>query len=309
MSKQPDKTLWHRLLAALLTYILTPVNIIVQTDVPIMTDPPEVDILLLRREGKEWTHEQRQRLPDGIRDGKAHTVLIEFKATESVNLSKLRQITAYGHFYEQSQRMRAREVDLVLLAAVRPQSKTLHKFDFALAKWPGVYKSNNPMLAGLTLLVLSELNDEPHNAFVKCFARQKKAKKEAFQTLGESGFRLVEQRAINLLFGLQQLWFKGEEPMTNEWTPEKVMKLGEQWIDVILDTLPPERVLEHYRPEDLLQLLEPEERLRGLRPEERLQGLRPEERLHGLRREEIEAYLHQLKQQEKLGNGNKQVES
>lgn len=83
------KTFWHRLLGALLTYILTSVNISVQTDVPIMTDPPEVDILLLRRYDRQWTQDQRLRLPDGIRDSPAHTILIEFKATESVNLDKL----------------------------------------------------------------------------------------------------------------------------------------------------------------------------------------------------------------------------
>lgn len=99
------KTFWHRLLGALLTYILTSVNISVQTDVPIMTDPPEVDILLLRRYDRQWTQDQRLRLPDGIRDSPAHTILIEFKATESVNLDKLRQITAYGHFYWQNQKL------------------------------------------------------------------------------------------------------------------------------------------------------------------------------------------------------------
>ncbi len=83
------------------------------------------------------------------------------------------------------------------------------------------------MLTGVTLLILSELDNKPHNAFVKCFARHKKARNQAFATLVEVGFQLVEQKAIDLLLGLQQVWFKGEEPMTNEWTPEKVMKLGE----------------------------------------------------------------------------------
>jgi hypothetical protein len=298
MNDQPGKTFWHRLLGALLTYILTSVNISVQTDVPIMTEPPEVDILLLRRYGKQWTQEQRQRLPDGIRDSSAHTILIEFKATESVNLDKLRQITAYGHFYRQTQKLGSNEVALVLLAAVRPRANTLTKFGFAPTQWPGVYRSSNPMLVGLTLLVLSELNNEPHNAFVKCFARQKVARMQAFETLVEAGFQLVEQNAINLLLGLQQLWFKGEEPMTNEWTPEKVMELGEQWINLILDTLPPEKVLQHYPPEELLRRLRPEERLSGLRSEEVLAQYQPEE---------IEAYLEKLRQQKKFGNGGRTV--
>ena len=88
--------------------------------------------------------------------------------------------------------------------------------------------------------------------------------------------------------------------MNNELTPEKVMEIGEKWIDMILASLPPEKVLKY---------VEPEERLRGLEPEERLRGLEPEERLRGLTPEEIEAYLQKLKMQKKLGNGGRQIES
>ena len=87
--------------------------------------------------------------------------------------------------------------------------------------------------------------------------------------------------------------------MSNELTPEKVMEIGEKWLDMILASLPSEKVL---------QYVSPEERLSGLRAEEVLEHFRPEERLQGLKPEEIEAYLQKLKKQNKLGNGDRQVE-
>lgn len=46
-----QKTQWHRLLGKHLELLLTPVGITVQTEPQVMSEPPKVDILLLRREG------------------------------------------------------------------------------------------------------------------------------------------------------------------------------------------------------------------------------------------------------------------
>jgi hypothetical protein len=56
---KPQKTLWHRLLGGLLKELLLPTGILVYTDVPVMGDPPEADILLLRKKQPLWTAEQR----------------------------------------------------------------------------------------------------------------------------------------------------------------------------------------------------------------------------------------------------------
>lgn len=169
----------------------------------------------------------------------------------------------------------------------------------------------------MLLIILAELDNETHNAFVKCFATQKKAKAEAFETLQDTSFGLVEATVVTFLLGLRQMWFKGEITMSNELTPEKVMEMGEKWIDLVLATLPPQEVLEHYQPEERLKGLHPEERLKGLRPEERLKGLRPEEVLRQFRPEEllsrlepeeIEAYLLELKKQKRLQNADRQIE-
>jgi len=49
MTKNTPKTLWHHLLGTLLKNLLSPVGILVQLDLKVMTEPPEADVLLLRR--------------------------------------------------------------------------------------------------------------------------------------------------------------------------------------------------------------------------------------------------------------------
>lgn len=68
---------WHHLFGELLKLLLIPVGVDVSVDVKVMDNPPEADVILLRREGDTWTNEQLQYLPDGIRDVSAQHVLIE----------------------------------------------------------------------------------------------------------------------------------------------------------------------------------------------------------------------------------------
>jgi len=53
----------------------------------------------------------------------------------------------------------------------------------------------------------------------------------------------------------------------------------------MLDALPPEQVLSHYRPEQVLSHFKPEERIGDLPPEQVLSHYKPEERLAGLDRD------------------------
>lgn len=78
-----QRTRWHRILGIMLEEWLTPVGITVQTEVPVMTDPPKLDILLLKNHHKTNAKLQRERLASGLRDSKASTLIIEFKYAES----------------------------------------------------------------------------------------------------------------------------------------------------------------------------------------------------------------------------------
>jgi hypothetical protein len=59
------------------------------------------------------------------------------------------------------------------------------------------------MLEGLLLLILNELRDEPHNAFVKSFASRYPARKAALETLRGVGLQSLPptvQTVLNLIW-------------------------------------------------------------------------------------------------------------
>jgi hypothetical protein len=150
----------HRLLGALLEALLTPVGITVQSEAP------RADILLLRREGSHWTTEQRIRLPDGVCESTASHVLLEFKDSKTVNIAALVQAVAYDYFYRQTQRLGEANVLTLVVSAKTPRKATLHQFGYRQTETPGVYHSVQLLLRRIPLLVLNELRDEPHNAFI-----------------------------------------------------------------------------------------------------------------------------------------------
>jgi predicted nucleotidyltransferase len=76
-------------------------------------------------------------------------------------------------------------------------------------------------------------------------------------------------------------------PQVNELTPEEVMRMGKEWFDSLLENIPADEVMIHYKPE---------QRLAGLTEEQRLAGLTEEQRLAGLTEEQIRAYLERLQQ-------------
>ncbi|MEZ4860543.1 MAG: hypothetical protein R3C14_04525 [Caldilineaceae bacterium] len=76
---QPAQTPWHRFLAKALELSVGLERIWVESEVQISSEPPRVDIVLLRRETTAWTAAQRALLPDGVRDATAHSILLEFK--------------------------------------------------------------------------------------------------------------------------------------------------------------------------------------------------------------------------------------
>ena len=238
-NKKP-KTRWHRLLGALLEQVLSPVGVSVQCDVPIMSNPPEADILLLRRETRQWTEEQRLRLPDGVRDSTASHILLEFKYTESMNESALIQTLAYDFFYKRAQHLSAKNVQSYLLSAKTPKATTLQQFGYKATQYAGVYHSTMPTLSYIQLIILNELSNEVHNAWIKCFASRLPEKKKAFNQLQTSGLKLATIKVEQFLTGLWELWFAEQEKRMRdlEITPEQVMRWGKVMGKTYLSLLP-----------------------------------------------------------------------
>ena len=130
------------------------------------------------------------------------------------------------------------------------------------------------------LLSLNDLFNEPHNAWIKCFASKKKVKEETLKHL--KTLDLISDELTDFISGLRKIWSifsTGGAKMKMNFTPEEVAEFGRDFGDI------------------WLARLTPSERLAGLAPSERLAGLKPSERLAGLKPEEIEDYLKQLKQQ------------
>jgi hypothetical protein len=172
------------------------------------------------------------------------------------------------------------------------------------------------MLEALPLLVLNELQNEPHNAFVKNFASRYLARKAALETLKGVGLQTLPPTVQTVLSFLWRQWTMNTDGMELEITTEQLVELSQQWQALMLAQIPPEErlagldpgeVLSYFKPEEVLPYFKPEERLAGLGAEERLAGLGAEERLAGLHPEdilprlsveEIEAYLSKLKRGE-----------
>ena len=322
--KTETKTRWHRLLGKLLEELLVPVGISVFTDFPVMSEAPEADILLLRKENAEWTEEQKKRLPDGVRDTDAVHILMEFKYSESVNEKAFRQILCYDYLYRDIRNLGEGEAASFLVSSKTPRKTTLAEFGYHSEILPGVYRSENRFVRNIPLLSLNELSDEPHNAYVKCFASRKSEKKNAAGIIRQKEiYSSVSSQVRWVLEGLWHYWSAlGGEEMTIELTPESVMKMGKILEDAILSAISPEELLEKYdrrkilramrpeevmaefSPEDLLAVLSPEDVMSKFRPEDRMAGLSPkdvmakfspEDRLAGLSPEEIEALLRKVR--------------
>ena len=195
-----------------------------------------------------------------------------------------------------------------ILSAKTPRRTVLVKYGYQASDLPGVYRSSNPVLRDIQLLVLNELRNEPFNAYVKCFASRKKEKEAAFETLEGMGAEGLfhYHKLWSYLAGLKTYWFIEGGTMEEAITPEKIMEIGERWRQAYISSLTVEERLLGLKPEERLLGLKPEERLLGLKPEEVLSRYKPEEVLSRYKPEEVlsrykpEEVLSRYKPEERL---------
>jgi hypothetical protein len=77
-------------------------------------------------------------------------------------------------------------VQTVLLSAKTPWAETLEYLGYSQTEFAGVYRSQAPILDQVLLLSLNDLSNEPHNAWIKCFASKKKIKEKTLKQLKTS---------------------------------------------------------------------------------------------------------------------------
>ncbi len=245
MSEQTPTTLtqtpWHRFLAKAMELAATTEQIGVDSEIATSSEPPRVDIVLLRRETAVWTTAQRAILPDSVRDASARFILWEFKYSESLTLDTIRQAQAYLYFFRTTRGLKPEEVQMFILCAKTPQARRLATFEYEATDISGVYRSRNIYAAEIPLLVLNELSDEPHNALVKVFASRKAEKAKAFRALREHW--ALPSGLLTLLDVLQSIWSLPEGATMKEvLTVERVMEMAEERKRILLRNLPPEEL-------------------------------------------------------------------
>ena len=310
---------WHQLLGTLLELTLTPVDIQVETQVQIMSEPPKADILLQRRKTPRWTEAPRALLPDGIRGSNAGHQLLEFKHSESVSEESLAQAVAYEYLYRTARRLKPKDLQIWLISSKTPRSRRLQEWGYVESDLPGVYRSSAVLVDRVGLLALNQLSPAPYNSFVKVFASRQEEQEGAFQRFNQ--FENLENQAQKFLDGLRKVVrIEEENPVTITITPEYVMNLGEEVKRRVLETSTPEQLIARLTPEQLIARLTPEEltarltpgerlaglkleelpaliaaaeRLAGLKPKEQVAGLAVDDSLPDLSFEEIEAYLEE----------------
>lgn len=306
------RTLWHRFLGKEFELLLTPVEIEVVTEVQVSSVPPLADILLLRRHSATWTPAQLQFLPDGIRDSRASHILIEFKFRETFDEDVIRQAIGYDYFYQQGQQLQDNELATFVISAQTPQVDTLTATGFYATAQPGIYRHDSIAVRRVTLLVLNELEPTLHNAFVQCFATNRRVRTAAFRRIKALDAQALSEELWNFLYGLQQRWqqkggdmnklLTDELLLAEELTPEDLIESGREWREMLLTSITPEEHLAALSDVDILHRIEQNEQIRkqviaSAPPAERLAGMAPAERLAGITLEELAILQEQIARQ------------
>jgi hypothetical protein len=130
---------WHEIFGELLSEVVSPTHISVQTNVLVSTTPPQIDIILMQNvsDTSTWTTEQLQYLPDGIRESTAQYILIEFKYTECVTHRALHALMGYQEFFLRANHLAEKRVQSFLVSAHQPHKRRRHLLGYTEEISPG----------------------------------------------------------------------------------------------------------------------------------------------------------------------------
>lgn len=130
--------------------------------------------------------------------------------------------------------------------------------------YPGVYHSEMTFLEDITLILLNDLRNEPHNVFFKLFGSQHRAKLAAVQLLNRWWLSRLTKRLYWLIAGLLKRWFKKGEIFMEVVTVEQLIEEGKRSVG--------ERLVSSLSEAELIELIEQTSVGQLLRAEGRAEG-------------------------------------
>lgn len=245
-SDSSQKRYWHQLFTQTLQELLKPVDIQVISDVEVVAESPRADIIILRKEGEQWSSEQKQYLADGIRDVSASHVLLEFKFTESLNDAALLQLLIYDQLYMRSANLDRHELQSILVSAKTPNTDVLDRFGFEPMVEKGVYVSSTPWMSTLRVILLNQLVDEPHNAAMKCFSSRLNERERAFLTILKLGFHKISSGLFEVFVRIGSMLMNrlADHPEMKDLMEKSLLELGYDMFNEMFEKSP-EGFLKH----------------------------------------------------------------
>ncbi|MCP4347247.1 MAG: hypothetical protein GY795_17180 [Desulfobacterales bacterium] len=252
-----EKKPWHMWFGNMFKTSLVPLGVEVHTGYPVMKEPPEADVIIIRKNQEKWTPEQLKYLPDGIRDCEAGHIVIEFKYTESVNEDVFCTALGYRIFYKRNHGLKNHQLQAFLVSSKTPAESTLREFGYFSETQAGIRQSSHSPMKLVSLISLNDLPDEPHNAFVKLFATKSGQRLSAMRRFRKAGTELPEYMRSYIGKFLEIL--KGDTGMGNiefELTSEERKEMAlfvktELTMDEILENFTTEQILDRFTPEQI----------------------------------------------------------
>ncbi len=174
------------------------------------------------------------------------------------------------------------------MVAQTPRKRVLRQYGYEPSVVSGVYRNQQPLLDRVQVIVLNQLQPTPHNAFVQCFASQRRVYQSAFERIQKFGQEQLSDHLWELVAGLRNQRDQKESDMAKVkqatakqeevLTAEKLMQIGRETRKFVLATMPPEQLLA------------------GLALKDRLAGLVPKEQLAALTLEDVAKLMEQIEQ-------------
>jgi len=295
----------HVLFGNMMKESLIRLNLEVESGYEVGKGPPKLDVLIIRRSGKQWSKAQLEYLPDGIRQSHCEHVILELKYTESINRIAIYHTLGYLSSYVKLKSLKVDNVCAFIVSSKTPRKTFLKQIGFQKTDIKGIYsRPKDYLLSPIQLISLNDLSNEPYNLWIKLFSSKQSQRLSVLRNLVALDLRRINQGLTKIFLKIINFW-----SMTGEITMKKIkqevlrdtIELTREEIDfcISLFDIKLEDVIKQkkFKTEDMLKLLKPEDRLQGLKPEDRLQGLKPEDRLQGLK---LEDRLQGLKPEDRL---------